>query len=393
MIVRNRYLDEIRGFYDSDLIKVIVGIRRCGKSVILDTVRSEISEKTDNVIYLNFENAATLEAIGDCMGLIRYVEKNRKPGKCYVFLDEIQLLDRWADAVKTLRLSDNSVFVTGSNSTLLSKDVLSMLSGREVSFRIRPFVYKEIAEYAKELGKTVTPLDYLIWGGFPKRFETASERESIRYLSELEDTIVINDLIKRYKIKKEMLFRRIVGYVFKSNSRVFSSKSVHDYIKNEYVNCSINTVVKYLSYLRDAFVIEEIPQYSTKAKRDLIYYGKLYLADVCFNSLRAENNRFDLDHNLENVVYNELVYMGYSVKLYSNAGKEIDFMANKGGKIYFIQVAYSVVDGKAYGREMAAFNNMDNSAQKILITTDDIDYSTSTVRHIRFSDFLMMQEL
>ncbi len=393
MIIRNRYLDEIRGFYDSDLIKVIVGIRRCGKSVILDTVRSEISEKTDNVIYLNFENAATLEAIGDCMGLIRYVEENRKPGKCYVFLDEIQLLDRWADAVKTLRLSDNSVFVTGSNSTLLSKDVLSVLSGREVSFRIRPFVYKEIAEYAKELGKTVTVLDYLIWGGFPKRFETASERESVRYLSELEDTIVINDLIKRYKIKKEMLFRRIVGYVFKSNSRVFSSNSVHDYIKNEYVNCSINTVVKYLGYLRDAFVIEEIPQYSTKAKRDLIYYGKLYLADVCFNSLRAENNRFDLDHNLENTVYNELIYMGYSVKLYSNAGKEIDFMATKGGKIYFIQVAYSVVDSKAYSREMGAFSNMDNSAQKILITTDDIDYSTSTVRHIRFSDFLMMEEL
>ena len=393
MIVRSKYLNEIRGFYDSDLVKVIVGIRRCGKSVILDTIRSEIEKRTDNIIYLNFENASTLDKIDNYLGLINYVEENRKQGKCYIFLDEVQLLDRWADAVKTLRLSDNSIFVSGSNSRLLSREVLSLLSGREISFQIRPFVYKEIVEYASELGKSVSPTDYLVWGGFPKRFEMATKDESVKYLRELEDTIVINDLIKRYRIKKEMLFRKLVSYIFKSNARIFSSKSIHDYIKNEYVNCSINTIVKYLGYLKEAYIIEEIPQYSSKAKRELLYYGKLYLSDVCFNSLRAENNRFDLDHNLENIVYNELIYMGYSVKVYSNGGKEIDFMATKNGKIYFIQAAYSVVDEKAYEREMSAFNSMDNSAQKILITTDDIDYSTSVVKHIKFNDFLMMREL
>lgn len=393
MIIREKYLDEIRGFYDSDLVKVITGIRRCGKSVILDTIRSEIALKTDNIIYLNFENAATLDRIKDYSGLIEYVGKNRKEGRVYLFLDEIQLLDRWADAVKTLRLTDCSIFVSGSNSKLLSSEVLSMLSGREVSFRIRPFVYKEIAEYCAQLGKTASPADYLVWGGFPKRFEMATGEESLRYLSELEDTIVINDLMGRYRIKNEMLFRKLVSFVFRSNSRIFSSKSVHDYIKNEYLNCSINTIIKYLGYLKEAYVIEEIPQYSTKAKRELIYYGKLYLADVCFNSLHAENNRFDLDHNLENVVYNELIWRGYSVKVYSDGGREIDFMTTKKGKVYYVQAAYSVADEKAYQREMSAFDRIGNTSQKILITTDPVDYSTSAVRHIRFDDFLTSDEL
>lgn len=393
MIIREKYLKTIRGFYDSDLVKVITGVRRCGKSVILDTIMNEIKEKTDNIIYLNFEKTTDFSKASDVETLISYVKENRKEGKCYCFFDEIQELDDWQVAIKDLRLDNCSVFVTGSNSKLLSSEFLTLLSGRFVSFRIRPFVYKEIKEYSNEIGINVGVTDYLIWGGFPGRFNNITLDGTKAYLSDLESTIVINDLIKRYKIRKEVPFKKIVNYILCSNSRIFSIRSIHRYIKNDFPDLSLMTVTKFVEYLKEAYIIDEIPQYSTKTKRELQYYGKIYNSDVCFNSLRANNNRYDLDHNLENIVYNELLYMGYTLKVYDNKGKEIDFMATKDGKTYLIQVAYSVVDEKAYNREFGAFANLDNSNQKILITNDAVDYSTSTVKHIRLEDFLMMDEL
>ena len=393
MIKREKYIEKIRGFYDSDLIKIITGVRRCGKSVILESIMDEIKNITDNIIYLSFENASTFEMIEDGIKLIDYVNKNRKQGKCYVFLDEIQLLDKFYEGIKTLRLHDNSIFVTGSNSTLLSSEIMKYFSGREVSFTIRPFVYKELLEYANELGKEISINDYLVWGGFPKRLEFNSEEDLKNYLIELENTIIINDLIARYKIKKDQLFKKVARYIFKNNSRIFSSKSVYDYIKNEKTGCSINTIIKFVKYLKEGFVVDAIERYSSKAKRELLYYEKLYLVDVCFNSLRVIDSRYDLEHNLENIVYNELLYMGYSLQTFDNNGKEIDFIAYKNNKKYYIQVAYSILHDKTYDREMGAFANLDNMVKKIIITNDDIDYSTSTVVHIKLKDFLMMNDL
>lgn len=393
MIKREKYLNEIRPFYDSDLIKIITGIRRCGKSVILRNIYDEISTKTSNTIFIDFEDAETLKKLGTADKLLIYVNKSRKEGKCYIFLDEVQNVKKWPMAVKTLRLHNNSVFISGSNSKLLSKEFATELSGRYVSFRIRPFVYKEIEDYAKELGKKIDIIDYLIWGGFPKRFEMVSKADEIRYLQDLEDTIVIKDLIKRYKIRKPDLFKKCVNFISRNNSRILSARSIHKYLKGQGIECSSNTILTYLYYLKEAYVVEELPQYSTKVKRELNFNPKLYNSDVCFNSLRVDNKRFDLDHNLENVVYNELIYMGYNLKVFDNKGKEIDFIATKNGKTYLIQVAYSVIDEKAYYREFGAFANLDNENQKILITNDAIDYSTSTVRHIKLSDFLEMEEL
>lgn len=393
MIKREKYIEKIRGFYDSDLIKIITGVRRCGKSVILESIMDEIKNKTDNIIYLNFENASTFEMIEDGIKLIDYVNKNRKQGKCYIFLDEIQLLDKFYEGIKTLRLYDNSIFVTGSNSTLLSSEIMKYFSGREVSFTIRPFVYKELLEYANELGKEISINDYLVWGGFPKRLEFNSEEDVKNYLIEVENTIIINDLIARYKIKKDQLFKKVARYIFKNNSRIFSSKSVYDYIKNEKTGCSINTIIKFVNYLKEGFVVDAIERYSSKAKRELLYYEKLYLVDICFNSLRVIDSRYDLEHNLENIVYNELLYMGYSLQTFDNNGKEIDFIAYKNNKKYYIQVAYSILHDKTYDREMGAFANLDNMVKKVIITNDDIDYSTSTVVHIKLKDFLMMNDL
>lgn len=395
MITRNHYIEQIKGFYDSDLIKIIVGIRRSGKSIILEQIMNDIKRTTDNIIYLNFEDQAITTNIYNAETLIKYVNDNRKEGKCYIFLDEIQLIDNWNNAVKGLRLHNNSVFIIGSNSKLLSKEYTDAFSDRYVSFRIYPFVYKEILEYSKELGIEVRPIDYLIWGGFPKRFEF-KEKDMIRYLNDLNESIIVKDLILRFKIQNEKLFKRIVNYTLISNSRIFSARSIEGYLKNEHIDASINTIIKYLGYLEEACVINRIKPYSSKTKSELLYFFKVYNEDVSFNSIRCMNNRYDLTHNLENIVYNELIYMDYELKVLKkddDDDKEIDFIAYKDGKKYYIQVAYSVADDKAYEREFGAFEKLDNSSKKILITNDDKDYSTSVVKHLKFKDFLLFDSL
>ena len=393
LIKREHYLKRIRGFYDSDLIKIITGIRRCGKSIILEQIMNEIKEKTDNIIYLNFEDERIISNISNCEQLLDYVDNNRKSGLCYVFFDEIQEVTDWQKACKTLRLHNTSVFITGSNSKILSKEFTKEFSGRYVSFRIRPFVYKEMLNYSKETGNDYTITDYLIWGGFPKLLEFSSKEDRLIYLNDIYSSIVNKDLIVRFNIKNTELFKKITNYILRSNARIFSSRSIESYLKSEQVEGSINTIIKYVSYLEEAYIIDRIKPFSTATKKELAYYFKIYDSDVAFNSILCIDNRYDISHNLENIVYNELIYMGYEVNVFNNNNKEIDFVAFKDNKKYYIQVAYSVAEDKTYEREFRAFNNIDNNSKKILITNDEIDYSTSVIEHIKLKDFLLMNSL
>lgn len=393
MIYREHYLNKIRPFYDDNLIKIITGIRRCGKSVVMEQIIEELAKKSDNLIYLNFERSSIRNKIRNEAELVDYVEKNRKSGKCYLFLDEVQEIEGWNHACRSLRLDNTSLFITGSNSKLLSKEFTKELSGRYVSFRIKPFVYKEILEFSKELGIDVSIEDYLIYGGFPKSVAISEKEEKITYLEDLDETIVSNDLIIRYNIKNTELFKRLVNFVLISNARIFSANAITNYIKKEKIGGTPATIMKYLGYLEEAYVINKISKYSAKAKRELDFYAKIYNEDVAFNTIRCSDNRYDITHNFENVIYNELIYMGYDLQVYNTGDQEIDFLASGNGKKYYIQAAYSVADEKAYDREFGVFNKVDNLNQRIVISNDNFDYSTSTVRHIKFRDFLMMENL
>ena len=389
MIKREHYLKKIRPFYDSDLVKIITGIRRCGKSVIKDQIEEELRQDGKKTLSLDFEKKDVSVLIKD--KLYDYVMQDVTPEeKLYVFLDEVQTLEGWNLACKALRRENVSLFITGSNSKLLSKEYTKELSGRYVSFCIRPFVYKEILEYCQQLGRTYSIADYIVYGGFPKILEFPHKDSMVTYLNDLDETIVMNDIMNRYKIRKEALFRRLVNYVLVSNARIFSGNSIQKYILAEKMPCSLNTVMKYISYLEQAYVIRRIPQYSYKAKQQLRYYAKLYDEDVAFNSIRQIANRYDLTHNLENIVYNELVFRGYDVYVFNVEGKEIDFLAIKNGKEYLVQVAYSIAEESTYKREFALFNTLDQTRKKIIITNDDVDFSTSTVEHIKLKDFLLM---
>jgi predicted AAA+ superfamily ATPase len=392
MIFRDHYIRELRPFYDSDLIKIITGIRRCGKSVLMQQVSDEIRQKSDNIIYLEFERRTTRSELSSVDKILNHVERHRGKGKCYVFMDEVQEIPDWAVACQTLRLADCSVFITGSNSKLLSKEFTTALSGRYVSFMVRPFVFKELKEYASELGKEISVTDYLIWGGFPKRLEFDGDA-MLRYLDDLDETIIYKDIIVRYRIRKEELFRTVANFVLRSNSRIVSAHSIFKAVKQKKA-CSENTISKYIGYLENAYAISHLKQYSTRTKQELAFYKKSYNGDVALNSIRCMDNRYDLDHNLENIVYNELLYMNYKLYAYNNHGREIDFLAQKGNRKYYIQVAYSVQNDKAYTREFGAFEKLkDHLSQRILISNDDIDYSTSIVKHIPLKEFLLMDEL
>ena len=246
MIKREKYISEVRGFYNSDLIKIITGVRRCGKSVVLEQIMDEIREKTDNIVFLDFEDRLTTEQIVTWKDIVSYVEEHRAPALCYVFLDEVQEIDDWQLACKTLRKRKCSVFITGSNSKLLSGEFTKELSGRYVSFRIRPFVYKEIVQYSDELGKSISVSDYLIWGGFPKRIEFDTESEIRKYINDWDETIVVNDIINRYKIRKSSDFKKVASFILISNARIYSAKSITDYMKSKGIICSTNTVQKWI---------------------------------------------------------------------------------------------------------------------------------------------------
>lgn len=389
MISREHYLQQIRPFYESNLVKIVTGIRRCGKSVIMDQIETELRHSGKKTLMLNFEDRSVSALITTVDELIDYISQYLGKEKLYVFLDEVQMIEQWNVACRTLRLKNVSLFITGSNSKLLSKEFTKELSGRYVAFRVRPFVFLEIQEYVKELQHDYSISDYLVFGGFPQAIEFPTKQARLRYLNDLDDTIVINDILNRYKIRKDNLFRRLVNYIMISNARIFSANSVQKFLKGQGLECSLNTILKYLSYLEEAYVISPIRQYSTKAKRELKYYQKLYVEDVSFNSIRQTDGHWDITHNLENIVYNELLYRGFNLFVFRKGSQEVDFLAEKNNRQYLIQVAYSIAEESTYRREFALFNKLDQTREKIIITNDDFDFSTSTVRHINLKEFLI----
>lgn len=389
MISREHYLQQIRPFYESNLVKIVTGIRRCGKSVIMDQIETELRQSGKKTLMLNFEDRSVSALITTVDELIDYISQYLGKEKLYVFLDEVQMIEQWNVACRTLRLKNVSLFITGSNSKLLSKEFTKELSGRYVAFRVRPFVFLEIQEYVKELQHDYSISDYLVFGGFPQAIEFPTKQARLRYLNDLDDTIVINDILNRYKIRKDNLFRRLVNYIMISNARIFSANSVQKFLKGQGFECSLNTILKYLSYLEEAYVISPIRQYSTKANRELKYYQKLYVEDVSFNSIRQTDGHWDITHNLENIVYNELLYRGFNLFVFREGSQEVDFLAEKNNRQYLIQVAYSIAEESTYRREFALFNKLDQTREKIIITNDDFDFSTSTVRHINLKEFLI----
>ena len=400
MIIREKYLEKLRPFYDVDLIKVITGIRRCGKSVILMQIIDELKNKgikDEQIIYINFE-FIDYETITDARAFSDYVEnKIIDNKKYYLFFDEIQNVDDWEKAVNSFKAKYKdkvSIFITGSNSDLLSGELATLIAGRYVSFKIFPFDFKEVCEYKKLLNKNKYELrevfdDYLIWGGIPQRFVMNTEEQTKTYLSDVYNSIVVKDIVKRFNIKDIDLFNRILAYVVTTPSQMFSADTLANYLLSENIELSKMTIYNYLDYMCKAFLINKCERYDVRGKRILNGKYKYYLTDLGLGQVVNNEKKKQMGAYLENVVYNELLSRGYEVNVGAFDNGEIDFIATRFNEKMYVQVAYVLSDEKVCEREFGTYKNINDNYPKYVITTDTMDFSQDGIIHKNIIDWLL----
>lgn len=401
MIIREKYLEKIRPFYDVDLIKVITGIRRCGKSVILTQIIDELKENKINekqIIYINLE-LKEYSNIQDDNDLYKYIkDKIKTKLKYYVFIDEIQNIKKWELAVNSFKVEykDNiSIFITGSNSDLLSGELATHIAGRYVSFKVFPLTFKEVCEYKGVLDKDKYELnslfdDYITWGGLPQRF-ILNDTEQVRtYLTDIYNSIVVKDIIDRFSIKNVDLFNRIVEYIVTTPSQTFSADNLAKYFMSEDRSVTKNTLYNYLDYMTKALLINKVDRYDVRGKRILTGKYKYYLTDLGLGQVMNISKKPQIGSYLENVVYNELLTRGYDVKIGTLENGEIDFIATRNGKIEYYQVCFLLGDNEdVINREFGAFDNIQDHYPKYVISTDKFDMSQNGIIHKNIIDWLL----
>jgi hypothetical protein len=395
MIKREIYLSKIRGFYDSDLIKILVGIRRCGKSVILNQIIDELKEKgcdDKHIIYINFEYIE-YEHLKDYIKLNNYIKDQLTDNKkYYIFLDEIQKVDKFEEVVNSLRASTNntSIFITGSNSKLLSQELSTVLSGRYVLFNIFPLSYKEFVELSnKEANSDDTFWNYLKWGGLPNRCEFANENNIKDYLHSVFDSIILRDVVDRLGLKDTLLFDLLLQYIVDTTGREFSAENVITFLKNEGRSVSTETLYIYLDALCKALIIKKIYRYDIHGKSILKTLNKYYMTDLGIAQIK--NNDFEINKSfaIENVVYNELLVRGYDVYIGKTKDGEVDFIATKDNKKEYYQVAYLLADEKVIEREFNAFLSIADNYPKYVLSLDKTDFSRNGIIHKNIIEWLL----
>lgn len=399
MIKREKYLSQIRDFYDKDLIKIITGIRRSGKSVLLKQIIDELKENGINenhIIYMNFEDVK-FSNIDDFMKLNDYITaKITDEDKYYLFFDEIQLVNGWEKVINSFKAVLNvSIFITGSNSKLLSGELATLLSGRYVSFKMAPFSFKEVIELKnltsyEDIKKEF--LDYILWGGMPQRFEFESKESMKAYLTDIFNSIVLKDIVKRYNIKNVTIFERIMEYLVTNPSQVFSPKNMLTEFEKDEIPISSKTVYDCLDYAESSMLMTKASEYDIRGKRILSRKDKYYLTDLGLGQILNKNKKAQYGAYLENIVYNELIYRGYTVSIGNNNGKEIDFVATKYDKRKYYQVCYYLVDEDVVEREFGAFRGIDDNYPKYVISMDELDFSQNGIIHKNIIDWLLNKE-
>lgn len=396
MVIRERYLKIIRPFYNQELIKVLIGIRRSGKSVILTQIIDELKNSGINenhIIYMNFENFDYVKYTNP-ENLNNYI-KNKiiDNQKYYIFLDEIQNVESWEKVVNSLRATKNtSIFVTGSNSDLLSSDLATHIAGRYVSFNITPFTFSEVCEFLNITDKNLiedTFNDYIKWGGMPQRFMQVDDGSKKTYLNDLYESIVIKDIIKRFNIKDIDLLNRIVTYILTTPSQTFSPDSLKKYFESESRGVSLETLYNYLDYITRANLISKVERYDVRGKRILTGKYKYYLTDLGFTNILSEGRKEQIGSYLENLVYNELIARGYKVNIGNIENGEIDFIATKFEEKIYIQVAYILSDESVVEREFGAYKKIEDNYPKYVISMDKFDFSQNGIIHKNIIDWLL----
>lgn len=399
MIKRELYLKKLRDFYDSELIKVIMGIRRCGKSILLGQIIDELIEKgisKDHIIYINFEDYDYIEYT-DPKKFHQYVKsKIKDKEKYYLLFDEIQDVKDFEKVINSFRATMNvSIFITGSNSKLLSGELATYLTGRFISIKMMPFTYSEFLELKKSKGEEITDKtfkEFIEWGGMPLIYNTNDSLERKMYLRDLYNAIILKDIVERNSIKDISLLNRIIQFLMENIGGIISSSSIAGYLKNEKVNTSVDTVMNYVEYITTSSIFNKVNRYDIRGKNVMATLEKYYLTDLGLLTLKNSPIEKKIGGRLENIVYNELIARGYEVYIGKTDRGEVDFVVDNLGEREYIQVADFLSSDEVLKREFGAFKQIQDNFPKYVITMDKIDYSQNGIKHINIEEFLLQRK-
>lgn len=395
MIKRPIYLSKIIPFIDDKIIKVLVGMRRVGKSTMFEIIIDELKTRgvnDCNIININFEiwsNQKYTKAniLYDYLSTLMNNED-----KYYVFLDEIQEVDKFEKVVNSLVVEKNvDLYITGSNSRILSGELTTFLTGRFISFEIFPLSFKEIVDSKDNYNIDELFLEYVNSGGLPslQRFNDFEQKKM--YLKDIYNSILLKDIVKRYRIRDVDLLERLLSYMINNVSQTFSSKNITKYLKSEQRSLSRETIYSYIKACQNAFLLYSAPRYDIKGKEVLKTLEKFFINDQGIRSLMF-NNESDIEQILENIVYFELLRRGYDVFIGFLRDSEIDFVARKGATKIYVQVSYLLASKNTIEREFGAYKSIRDNYKKYVISMDKVDRSKNGIIHRNIIDFLLLND-
>lgn len=402
MIKRELYLKEIRNFMNKPIIKVITGIRRSGKSMILKLISEELSEKgipSQNIIYINFESLMFSE-FTEFKKLYNYIiEKSKNiSGKIYILLDEIQEVEHWEKAINSFMVDlDCDIYITGSNANLLSSELATYIAGRYIEIKIYPLSFKEYIDFAKAenpqeiLSNEEYFEQYLKFGGLPGIHNLNYDKNNIyQYLSDIYNSVLLKDVIAKNNIRDVELLEKIILYIFDNIGNTFSAKNVSDFLKSQGRKLSRETVYNYLKALENAYIISKIQRYDIKGKAILKTMEKFYLTDLGFRHAKLGYRANDIGGYLENIVYLELLRKKYTVNIGKLQTKEIDFIGTFQNEKLYIQVTYLLASPETIEREFSPLKNIEDNYPKYVLSMDRIEeYNIDGIIRKKIIDFLL----
>lgn len=396
MIQREYYMKQIRPFINTDLIKVLTGIRRSGKSVMLQLIQEELLSqqvRPDQMISLNFEDLANLP-LCQPMALYQWIADKATAikGKIYIFLDEIQEVTNWERVINSLRVAfDVDIYLTGSNAKLLSGELSTYLAGRYVQFVIYPFSYQEFI-LANQLDDTPQAFQkYLLFGGMPFLMNLHfQEGPSRQYLQDMYNSVILKDIVQRNNLRDVDLLERIIGYALSSIGHVFSASNITKYLKSEHRKVSNDTVLNYLNACTTAYLFYKIPRQDLLGKKRLSINEKYYVVDHGLREAVYGHNARDIDQILENIVCLELLRRGYTVTIGKAGNFEVDFIAEKGNRKCYVQVTYLLASPETIEREFRVYKDIKDNYPKYVVSMDELDFSQDGIQHYNIRKFLRL---
>ncbi|MGD1822335.1 MAG: ATP-binding protein [Pleomorphochaeta sp.] len=393
-VIRENYLKRIRPFYNLEMIKVITGMRRSGKSVLMNQIIDELKSKginIENIIYLNLEDFENRDLLLD-ENLYNYI-KNKivNNDKYYIFIDEIQNVVGFEKVINSLRSTNNcSIFITGSNSTLLSGELSTLLGGRTVSFNLLPFKFSEYVEFNKDNKTSIDDLflEYLKWGGLPLVCKIDKESKNI-LIENIYNSIVLKDIITRTNTKNGYSLEKVIDYLVGNSAKSISGTNISRVLTHNNVKVSTPTVYEYINNTVKACIIDKVTRYDIKGKKKLSNEEKIYTKDLGFFNLKKDKGSMEYGALIETVIYNELIARGYKVYVGKTYKSEVDFIAEKNDEKFYIQACYLLNDSKTIEREFSAYKNIKDNYPKYIISLDKILLKRDGIIHLNLIDFLL----